>query len=271
MSFFSAQVPAEPPIQRIPPNLLTLISVSAVAAAFAGIAHHALGHAIADSLAGINLPYVSSVFAQVDTSTRFAAACGTLANLALGGMAALLLRGNNRFTTGSYFLWVFGSLSLMKSGYLLYSAISGTGDWAVAISTLNPPWLWRIAIGIAGIFIYRPAVRFAVSVFQGFVRNGEVAYQDLWRLALTAYVTSGILLMTAAVLNPVSRGLILIGGVGASFGLSFGMVLVPAFIRRPLEPQTTATRYMPFSWFWLIFALVVAVGFIAGLGRGIQF
>jgi hypothetical protein len=271
MSFLRAQVPAESPVPRKRPNLLTLISVSVVAAAFADVVHEVLGHAIAAGLADIKLISISSVFVQTGAPNRFVAACGTLANLALGGMAALLLRGSKRFTPGWYFLWVFGCLNLMNSGYLLYSAISGTGDWAIVISRMTPPWLWRIALATAGILIYRPAVRFAVSAFQGLVREDEVAYHDLWRLVLTAYVSAGILLTTAAALNPVSRGLILIGGVGASFGLSFGMVLVPAFIRRPLEPEKTETRSIPFSWSWLIFAFVVAAAFIAGLGRGIQF
>jgi hypothetical protein len=271
MSFLRAQVPAESPVSRKPPNLLTLISASVVAAACADVVHEVLGHALAAGLADIKLISVSAVFVQTGAPSRFVAACGTLANLAMGGMTALLLRGSKRFTPGWYFLWVFGCLNLMNSGYLLYSAISGTGDWAVVISRMTPPWLWRLALAIVGMFIYRPAVGFAVSAFQGLVQEQEVAYHDLWRLVLTAYVSAGILLTAAAALNPVSRGLILIGGVGASFGLSFGMLLVPAFVRRPLEPEKTETRSIPFSWSWLIFALVVAVAFIAGLGRGIQF
>jgi hypothetical protein len=261
----------EVPLERAPPSLLTLISIAAVASALAGIAREAIGHAIAARLAGVDWISTSTFFAQVNTPTRLAGACGTLANLVLGGMAALLLRIDKHLTSGWYFLWVFGCVSLMNSGRLLYSAISGTGDWAVVISALNPPWLWRILLAAAGIFIYRPALRFAVTTLRGLVDNREVACEDLWRLVLAAYLTAGILLTARAALNPVISGPAVIGVVGTSFGLNLGLLLVPAFISEPVESEPTATRHMPFSWFWLIFAFAAAVAFLAGLGRTVRF
>ncbi len=93
----------------------------------------------------------STIFAQVNTPARLAGACGTLAILFLGGMAALLVRVDKRFTSSWYFLWVFACVSLMNSGRLLYSAISGTGDWSVVIAMFNPPWLWRTLLAAAGV------------------------------------------------------------------------------------------------------------------------
>jgi hypothetical protein len=152
-------------------------------------------------------------------------------------MATLLLRLNKRFTSGWYFLWVFGCVSLMNSGRLLYSAISGTGDWSVVISTFTSPWLWRIVLAAAGVFIYSPAVSFAVAAMRDLIVRREIAYQDVWRLALVAYLTASGLLTAAAALNPVNDTLVALAVVGTSFGLNFGLLLVPLFISEPVQVQ----------------------------------
>jgi hypothetical protein len=266
-----SDIAAEARPQRTAPSLLTLISIAAVAAAFVGITREAIIHAVAVRLASGALVSTSGVFAQVNTPTRLAGTSATLATLALGGLAALLVRADNRFTTGWYFLWVFGSVCLMNSGRLLYSAITSTGDWSVVIATFNPPWLWRILIGTAGIVIYRPALRFATANLRGLIQNREVAYRDLWRLVLPAYLTASVLLTAGAVINMLKQGFVDIPVVAASFGLNFGFLVIPAFISEPVAFEPTAPRPMPFSWLWLICALAAATAFLAGLGRAIPF
>jgi hypothetical protein len=174
-------------------------------------------------------------------------------------------------TTGYYFLWVFGCVRLMNSGRLLFSALFDTGDWSAVISTLHPPWLWRILLAAAGILIYRPAVRSAVRTVRELVERGELAYRDTWRLVLTAYITAGLLLTAAAVVNPANGGLGKLGRAGASFGLNFGMLLAPAFLSSPADPEAAATRSMPLNWFWPVFALVICAAFLLGFGRAITF
>jgi hypothetical protein len=183
------------------PSLLALISIVAVAASLIGLARAILGQAIAASLADADWLRASPVFAQINTPARLAGACGTLATLILGGIAALLVHIDKRFSSGWYFLWIFGCVSLMSSGRLLYSALSGTGDWSALISNFNPPWLWRTLIAATAIFIYRPALRFAISASRDLVVRSEVAHRDLWRLVLPAYLTASILLTAGAALH----------------------------------------------------------------------
>jgi hypothetical protein len=266
----SPGVTAEGPLKRNPPNLLTLISIAALASALVGFAREVVGHAMAIRLADADWMSASPVFAQVNTPTRLAGVCGTLANVALGGMAALLVRVDKRFTGGWYFLWVFGCVSLMSSGRLLYSAISGTGDWSAIIVNFNPPWLWRGMLAAAGVFIYRPALHFAVTALRDLVVRREVAYQDAWRLVLAAYMTASVLLTAGAALHPVNRGPLQVGVVGAWFGLNLGLVIVPAFIAQSVEPPPIVTRSMPFHWLWLILGFAAAIAFLVGLGQAIH-
>lgn len=266
-----SDIVAEAPVQRARPSMLTLVSIAAVASAFVGIARQVLGPAIAARFAGAPWMTGSAIFAQVNTPTRLAGACGTVAILALGGIAALLVRGDKRFTSSWYFLWVFACVSLMNSGRLLYSAVTDTGDWSIIIAMFNPPWLWRTLLAAAGVLIYRPALRFAVATLRNLIENTELAYRDLWRLVLAAYLTAGTLLTAGAVLDPVNHGVVVIGVVAASFGLNLGLLFVPAFISEPVESQPTLTRALPFSWFWLILGFAAAGFLLAGLGRAITF
>jgi hypothetical protein len=267
----SPDLAVEAPRQQTPPNLRTLISIAAAAAALVGFARDVIGHAIAARLGDADWFSTSTVFAQLNTPARLAGVCGTLATLVLGGMAALLVRIDKRFTSGWYFLWVFGCVSLMNSGRLLYAAITGTGDWSTIIMNFSSPWFWRILLAAAGIFIYRPALRFAVIALRDLVVRREVAHQDLWRLVLAAYLTASTLLTIETALRPVNGGLGEIAVVSASFGLNLGLLIVPAFISQPVETERIVTRTMSFDWLWLTFGLAAAIAFLSGLGRAIRF
>ena len=70
MAIPSSALSIEAPLQRKPPNLLALISIAAVASAFAGIAREVIGHAIADRLIGADWVSNSTFFAQVNTPAR---------------------------------------------------------------------------------------------------------------------------------------------------------------------------------------------------------
>jgi hypothetical protein len=159
----------------------------------------------------------------------------------------------------------------MSSGRLLYAAITGTGDWSGIILNFSSPWLWRILLAAAGIFIYRPALRFAIITLRDLVVRREVAYQDLWRLVLAAYLTASALLTVETALYPVNGGLVEIAVVSASFGINLGLLFVPAFISQPIETERIVTRSVPFDWLWLTFGFAAAIAFLAGLGRAIRF
>jgi hypothetical protein len=266
MPAISSDAAAQDQLQRTRPNLLTLISVAAVASALIGFARETIGHAIAARLADADWFSTSTVFAQLNTPARLSGACGTLVNLALGGVAAVLVRIDRRFTPGWYFLWVFGCVSLMSSGRLLYSAISGTGDWSAIILRFNPPWLWRTLLAAAGVFIYRPALRFAVAALRDLVARREVAYQDLRRLVLAAYLTASILFTARAALRPINGGVVEVGILGISFGVNLGLLIVPAFISKPVESEQIVTRSIALNWLWLTFGIASAVAFLAALG-----
>jgi len=254
------------------PNLLTLISVAVVACAAADMVHEALGHGLASWLTGDRILSISTVAVQNAVANRFVAAAGTSANCLVGALSFLLLRRAKAFTSSAYFLWIFGAFNLLNCGYFVVSAVLNSGDWANVIFDLSPPLLWRIVLGIAGVVLYTLSVRWAARSLLTLVGKGEVAVRDVQRLIVPAYVAGGVLLTGAAVFNPISPNLILLSGAGASFGLNWALLLIPGIVAgNAPNSAPSATRSIPLSPLWLALALVVALSFIAILGRGIRF
>jgi hypothetical protein len=233
--------------------------------------HEALGHGTASWLTGDRILSLSTVAIQNATANRFVSAAGTLANCILGVFCFLVLRRTRLLTPLAYFFWVFGAFNLLNSGYLITSAVLNSGDWANVIAGFSPPWLWRCVLGVAGATLYALAVRIVAQAMAGIVNRGEVALADLQRLVLPAYLAGGAVMTIASFLNPIGPKLILISGVGASFGLNSGLLFVPGLVADHARSQTLTTRPVPFSLFWCFLAIVVSGLFIGVLGPGIRF
>jgi hypothetical protein len=256
---------------RRSPEIVALFSIAACASALVGLTRQILGQAIASRLLAADWFSSSSTLAHMNSPVRLAGACGTLATMMLGGVAALFVRIDKRLSAGWYFLWVFGCVSLMNSGRLLYSAISGTGDWSVVVNSFESPWAWRIGIALIGVFIYRPALQFAVRSLRDLIESRELAYRDLWRVVLMAYLTASAVLTAGAVLDPASTGVVVLAVVAASFGLHLGLLVVPAFISEPVERSLVKSQPIIFNWAWVLVTAAVTAAFFAGLGRAIHF
>ena len=259
------------PIESGRHSLLTLASVGIVACVSADMVHEALGHGTAAWLTGDRILSLSTVAIQNATANRFVSAAGTSANCIVGAFALLLLRRAKRLTSSTCFLWLFGAFNLLNSGYLVFSAVLNSGDWANVIAGLSPPWLWRCILGLTGATLYVFSVRWTASSMIRLVGSGQVALPDMQRVVLPAYLAGGAVMTVASIFNPISPSLILLSGVGASFGLNSGLLFLPGIVAGNARSQSLVTRPMPLSFSWLALALVFAGIFIVVLGPGIHF
>jgi hypothetical protein len=82
---------------------------------------------------------------------------------------------------------LLGYSGLWGAGYLIYSALTNKGDIAFVLRdlALEPRWLWRASVGIAGVCLYAWILRRAGE----FLPNGASF--------LTAYVIAGIAACTS--------------------------------------------------------------------------
>src|SRR5258706_10170906 len=141
------------------------------AASFAGIAAvaalayalcdllHELGHLFATLLPlGVKVVSLSTIGISTTGSSAVVAGAGPLTNLLLA--LSLLPATRSHVSPGwRYFCWLFGSINLFNAtAYLLYSAVFGTGDWAVVLGAIAPAAIWRPAAGLVGLMAYAAAV-----------------------------------------------------------------------------------------------------------------
>jgi hypothetical protein len=252
-------------------NSVTLAAVGALACIAADMVHEAVGHGTASLLMSDPILSLSTVAIQNASPSRFVSAAGTTANLIVGVLSLLLLRQVRKLTPAAYFLWVFGAFNLFNVGYLVASACMNSGDWAAVIGGLSPSWLWRCVLGLIGIIFYALSLRWLASFVIDFVNHRQVAIGDSRRLVRPAYLAAGVVLTVASIFNPISPSLILVSGIGASFGLNCGFLFLPPIIARNATYHGVGEGRIPFSAFWLIVSVVICGLFIGILGPGINF
>jgi hypothetical protein len=252
-------------------NAFTLVAIGALACIAADMVHEAVGHGTASLLMSDPIQSLSTVAIQNASPSRFVSAAGTTANLIVGVLSLLLLRRVRKLTPSAYFLWLFGAFNLFNVGYLVASACMNSGDWAAVISGLSPSWLWRCVLGLVGTIFYVLSLRWVASFAINFVNHRQVAIGDSRRLVWPAYLAAGAVMTVASIFNPISPSLILVSGIGASFGLNCGFLFMPLLIARNSTDQGVGEGRIPYSALWLIVSVFICGLFIGILGPGISF
>jgi hypothetical protein len=254
---------------RPPSNAGTIAAIGVVAYAAADMVHE-LGHALAATVRHVPIESISTVAIQTAETSRVVASAGTIADVGAGLLAFALLQRKPSFTPGQYFLWLFGCVSLMNCGYLVFSGVTSTGDWAVVVNRLNPSWAWRAGIVTIGIIAYMVAMRLAARMAAVWIETGQLSRAELRRITVFSYVAGGLVMVMASAMNPVGVQLVLTSGVGASFGLTWGLLLIPRMIRSVAAHQDSLATPLPLHKGWIAAGLLVAIGFVGVLGPGIQ-
>ena len=130
-------------------------------------AHEVVGHGGMCIIAGGHINLLSSVYFRSTGGGALTDAAGPLMNLIVGAGCWFLLR---RWTAPPILWRLFLVLAMAfnlfwGAGCFILSAVTNTGDWAFVLRQLElePVWVWRLAIGALGIFIYRRAMRLLAS------------------------------------------------------------------------------------------------------------
>jgi hypothetical protein len=249
-------------------NVPTVVAIAVVAYVAADVVHE-VAHAITGRWVGVPLLSISTVALQTAGRSRIMAAAGTSAEVIAGACALASAARRRRFGSTTYLLWLFGLVSAMNVGYLAFSAVTNTGDWAVVIDGLSPPLPWRAAIGALGGVGYAVTVRAAAHVMQRFLDRGVVSFADVRRLTYPAYLAGGALMTVASMFNPIGPSLILLSGAGASFGLTWGLLMIGGMVDAG-DASQRASDYVHRDVRWLVAAAVVGAAFVAVLGPGIR-
>jgi len=254
-------------------SLAMIAAVTVTAYALCDLVHEVVGHALAALLVpGVRIVSLSTVALQTTGSSRIVAAAGTIANLVVGAVALAAFHGRTRLSPFAYFLWLFGAVNLLNgSGYPLYSAILGSGDWAAVVRGLQPAVMWRVALAVIGVGAYAAVVVLSANALARAVEKELLALPDVPRLVFPAYCIGGAFLLLASAFNPISPTLILTSGLASGFGAMAGLTAIPAIVERTVSGDQKGGAVISPSTGWLATGLVVGVLFVGVVGPGIRF
>lgn len=263
-------------------DLLTVMSIAALAYLLATALHEHLGHGVSCLSLGGHLKelgafYVSCDYAGMsDLNIRLVALAGPLVSFILGLVAFAALRSARGASPYMrFFLWLLGGIGLMTAtGYLLFSGISGLGDFGTSRDGMlyqsTPEWLWRAVLTLLGIAGYAWSIRNMLSSMEDLIGgSGPDRVRRAQRLALTAYLTGAVVSILIGLLNPQGIFILLASAAAASLGgtsaLAWSMTLLKRD-RQTTEPPLSLTR----QWGWIMAGLLFTLIYGLLLGPTIR-
>lgn len=237
----------------------TVAAILVIAFMLACAAHEVVGHGGMCMIVGGHITLISSVYFRCLGGGVLTDAAGPVMNLIVGVVCWYLLR---RWTTPPILWRLFLVLAMAfnlfwGAGCFILSAVTNSGDWAFVLRQLElePVWIWRVVLGVLGIFIYRWSLRVLASQL------------PMGTPLLVPYLATGFFSCFAALFffGPVAPALREAALEG--FGVGIGMLLLA--LNRPEQKTNPPPDFVvPAGNAWLFAATVLALIFIATLGRG---
>jgi hypothetical protein len=253
------------------PDVLTIVSIAAVAAAITDVLHEGLGHGGACVLSGARPLVISTVHFECSVGSRILSAGGTIVNL-IAGVICLFAARKVRAPRIRYFFWLLMVFNLLDAGgYWLYSGVGNIGDWAYVIHGWRPAWAWRIGLVVLGVISYWYFVVLSSNELRPLLSQDRgVSLQWARLFTFPAYFTNGVLLTVAGLFNPVGMMLVAISAMAASFGGTSGLLWMGKIATSESPKETIEGKSIERSFAWIAAAVVVAGIFIFVLGPGIR-
>ncbi len=263
----------------VPSDRLTVAAMAVLVYVAANVLHEGLGHGGACVLTGGAPRLWTSVSFQCDVASagagRLVAAGGTVTNLIAGGLAALAYRRSAPDRVAQRFCWwLFATVNLLQAfGYWLFSGVGRIGDWAVVMAPVEPQWLWRAVLAVAGGVLYWLATRRAFMALGRWIGGpASTRYAVGRRLAWVAYLTGALLYMLSGLLNPGGVFLLAVSAAAASLGGTSGLAWGANFLRDSKDGADTAATAARITGNprLIVAAAIVALLFVFVLGPGIS-
>ena len=144
--------------------------------------------------------------------------------------------------------------------------------WMALIEGLTPIWFWRTLIFLAGLLLYRGAIRLVASDLHFVVRAMDPGWRPRVMPLLTAlYLAAGLTACAGAMLDPRGPGEIFYSGVMSSFVACLGLAFVPGAFARRADKTLPMVHSLPRNIPLIALAIAVLLLFVLFLGPGIRF
>ncbi len=263
-------------------DILTVVALSMMAYTVGVLLHEHLGHALTCVLLGghpaeLGAFYVDCTYGSMPAlSIRLVALAGPVVSLITGVLSLFLFgRVDKANTHLRYFLWLLGTIGLMTAtGYLLFSGISGIGDFGTGTDGvffgIQPEWVYRIGLTVAGIVSYIGVILVSLRKMDSLIGGeGNERVGRAQKLSLTSYLTGAVLSILVGLLNPHGILIVLISSAASSLGGTSGLAWMMQLLNRK-KVSSEAPFIMPRSWPWIIVSVVIALAYAAIFGPTVR-
>ncbi len=269
----------------------TLMAIAVLAFIVADVAHEVIGHGAAYLAVGGRSfvmtttrwigqgPHADSagrLFAGVehgDLFGRIFSLGGPLGSLLFAGLAGLALRSlRHAGVRPRLFLWLAMAFNLFWGvGYLIYSGVTGSGDWAESIRGVPPALFWRLLMLVAGLLLYRLAMKALASTIGRFIPlDDPEARGRVGRLVWLSYWAAGVTACVAAAFDPRGADQVYKSAALVSFCSAAGLLAVPRLLRRLPFSSEIAGDPIARSLGWILAAVLAASLYVGALGPGVS-
>jgi hypothetical protein len=248
---------------------LTVIAISLFAYTLDVFFHEHLGHGLACLALGGHPAELGAFYVNCqddnlpDLSIRLVALAGPLVSLITGAAGLLIV---NRLPPSAshlrYGAWLLGTIGLMTAtGYPLFSGVTGLGDLGTsrdgALYQAAPEWLWRLALVILGGAGYALVIYLSLGRMDQMIGGeGSARVQRAQRLALTSYVSGGLMSVLIGLLNPKGFIIVIISAAASSLGGTSGLAWMMQLLDRSRSSLAAPLR-LDRSWAWVIAGFAV--------------
>ena len=237
--------------------------------------HELAGHALACVAQGGHVATLGAFYVKCDELTgwpyRRMAMAGAGMDLALAMLAHALWRraGTPLWRLLLFYVWL--SKAFVAFGYLLFSGLSGFGDFSPvdgATAGLGPIWLIRLIMIVVGAGGYALLVRKGIAALASMIGNDAAALPARRTAALWFYASAGLAAVLVGLFNPVGIVIIIMSAAASSLGGLAGFI---ALGRNRATGAVALDFVVGRSWPMLAAGAAVAMAFAAVLGPSLQF
>jgi hypothetical protein len=250
-------------------DLLTVVSIAALAFVLTDTLQQALGHALPALLTISPFGILTAAGWSSAYDNIFIDAGGAIVNFAAAGLFWILLATAKPRSPRTRLLLVLGCAFnlLAGTGYLIFAGLTDYGDWYSLLRGLAALSPLRILLFVIGTGLWIAAL-FAIAALMA--RSFGIQRSDrarLRRLAFFSWLAMVALACASSAVNLLGIRFVLLSDFPAIAFAQIGLLFVPLCLRNRqsnAHPQPIAR-----SWTWFAISAVLAVAFIAVLGRGI--
>lgn len=260
---------ADAPSAAATDDLITVVSIAALAFVITDTLQQALGHAVPALLTISPFGLLTAAGWSSAYDNTFIDAGGVIVNFAVAGLFWIFLAAARPRSPRTRLLLVLGCAFnlLAGTGYLVFAGLTDFGDW---YSLLRGFAAWspiRILLFALGAILWIAAL-FAIAslIARGFgiLRSHR---RRLRRLTFLAWLAAVALACASSAVNLIGIRFVLLSDFPATVFAQIGLLFVPFCLRN--RQSSAGPQPIARSWTWFAVSAVLTAFFIAFLGRGI--